>query len=60
MIRKQPAGSFYGRTTLRREVAGFVVAESVFSEELCIPKHQHANAFLDFVLEGTYTEICGG
>jgi AraC family transcriptional regulator len=59
MLRKLPAGSFYGETTLRREVAGLVFTESVYREELCIPKHEHANAFLNLVLEGTYTEVCG-
>src|SRR5262245_15347907 len=59
MFRKLPAGSFYGKTTLRREVAGMVFAECVYLEELQIPKHEHANAFLNLVLEGTYTEVCG-
>jgi AraC family transcriptional regulator len=56
---KRPAGSFYGKTTLRREVAGLVFAESVYGKELRIPKHEHANAFFNLVLEGTYTEVCG-
>jgi AraC family transcriptional regulator len=59
MTRKLPPGSFYGKTTLRREVAGFVFAESVYDEDLHIPTHGHANAFINLVLEGTYTEICG-
>src|SRR5262245_8996648 len=59
MSRKLPAGFFYGETTRRREVAGLVFAESVYREELRIPKHEHANAFLNLVLEGTYTEVCG-
>ena len=59
MLRKLPAGSFYGKTTLRREVAGLVFAESVYREELRIPKHEHAHAFFNLVLEGTYTEVCG-
>jgi AraC family transcriptional regulator len=54
-----PAGVFYGQTTLRREVAGVVFAESIYREEPRIPKHQHANAFFNLVLEGTYTEVCG-
>ena len=53
------AGSFYGKTTLRREVAGLVFAESVYREELNIPRHEHAHAFLNLVLEGSYTEVCG-
>jgi AraC family transcriptional regulator len=56
---KLPTGSFFGKTTLRREVAGLTFAESVYITELCIPKHEHANAFFNLVLEGTYTEVCG-
>jgi AraC family transcriptional regulator len=59
MLRKLPPGSFYGKTTLRREVAGLVFAESVYGEEPYIPKHEHANAFFNLVLEGIYTEVCG-
>jgi AraC family transcriptional regulator len=59
MIRKLAAGSFYGKTILHREVAGLTFAESVYRNELCIPKHEHANAFFNLVLEGTYTEVCG-
>src|SRR5215475_14513 len=59
MLKKLPAGSFYGKTALCREVAGLVLAESVYCEELRIPKHEHANAFFNLVLEGTYTEVCG-
>jgi AraC family transcriptional regulator len=47
-------------TSLRREVAGLVFVESVYREALRIPKHEHANAFFNLVLEGTYTEECGG
>ena len=59
MLRKTPTGSFYGKTALRREVDGLVFVESVYCEEPHIPKHEHANAFLNLVLEGTYTEDCG-
>src|SRR5262249_1179040 len=53
-------GSFYGKSTLRREVGGLVFTESAYREELRIPKHEHANAYFNLVLEGTYTEVCGG
>jgi AraC family transcriptional regulator len=45
---------------VRREGAGLVFAESVYGEVLHIPKHEHGNAFFNLVLEGTYTEVCGG
>ena len=59
MPRKLPAGFFYSETGRRREVAGLVFAESVYREGQRIPKHEHANAFLNLVIEGTYTEVCG-
>src|SRR5262245_50718736 len=60
MVKRLHPGTFYGTTTLRREVAGLVFVESVYREELRIPKHEHANAFFNLVLEGTYSEVCGG
>jgi AraC family transcriptional regulator len=60
MVKRLHPGTFCGTTTLRREVAGLVFVESVYREELRIPKHEHANAFFNLVLEGTYTEDCGG
>ena len=60
MVKTLEPGTFYGMTTRRREVAGLVFVESVYREELRIPKHEHANAFFNLVLEGTYTEVCGG
>jgi AraC family transcriptional regulator len=60
MVKKLLPGTFCGMTNLRRELAGFVFVESVYREELSIPKHEHVNAFFNFVLEGTYTEVCGG
>src|SRR5262245_60826622 len=59
MLRKLQAGVFYGKTTLRREVGGLVFVESIYREELRIPRHEHANPFFNLVLEGTYTEVCG-
>jgi AraC-like DNA-binding protein len=59
MLKKPLVGSFYGSTALRREVAGLVFVESVYREERRIPKHEHARAFFNLVLEGAYTEVCG-
>jgi AraC family transcriptional regulator len=55
-----PPGSFYGKATLRREIGGLMFVESVYRHERHIPKHEHANAFFNLVLEGTYTEVCQG
>lgn len=58
MLTKLPSGSFYGTTTLRRDIGGVTLTESVYRDELHIPEHEHANAFFNLVLEGTYTETC--
>jgi AraC family transcriptional regulator len=58
--RSLPSGPFYGDATFRREVGGVVFVESVYCHERHIPKHEHANAFFNLVLEGTYTESCHG
>jgi AraC family transcriptional regulator len=58
MPTKLPSGFFYGITTLRRDIGGLTFTESVYRDELHIPEHEHANAFFNLVLEGTYTEIC--
>lgn len=59
MLKTLAAGTFYGTTTVRRELAGLVFAESVYRDRLRIPRHEHANAFVNLVVEGTYTETCG-
>ena len=59
MATKLAAGKFYGQTLRSLEVAGFTFAESVYSPNLEIPVHTHANAFLYFVIEGGYEEVCG-
>jgi AraC family transcriptional regulator len=58
MLTRLPSGSFYGTTTLRRDIGGLTFSESVYRDDLHIPEHEHANAFFNLVLEGTYTEIC--
>jgi hypothetical protein len=57
MLTRLPSGFFYGTTTLRRDIGGLTFSESVYRDELHIPEHEHANAFLNLVLEGTYREI---
>src|SRR4029434_8540443 len=53
-----PPGSFFGTTTIRRDIGGMTFAESVYRNPMHIPKHEDANAFFNLVLEGTYTEVC--
>ena len=59
MATRLAAGQFYGQTMRSLEVAGFTFAESVYSPNLEIPIHAHVNAFLYYVIQGGYEEICG-
>ena len=45
-----------GRVVRRRNVSGFSLSENIYSEGLCLPKHRHSDAYLSFVLSGSYTE----
>jgi AraC family transcriptional regulator len=60
MATRLSAGTFFGQTQKRLEVAGLTFAESVYSAGLRIPPHEHANAFFCFVVEGRYEEVYGG
>lgn len=60
MIRKLPSGVFFGVTARRRDLGGLVFAESVYENVSHIPKHEHANAFLNLVLDGAYSEDVSG
>jgi len=61
MVAKLSAGTFYGQTQKRWEVAGFTFVESVYTAQsrLHIPLHTHENAFLYFVIEGFCEEVYG-
>lgn len=45
-----------GKVLRRREIAGFSLTESVYASGMSLSPHCHSNAFLSFVLSGTYTE----
>jgi len=47
----------YGTTALRREGVALLFVDSVYREERHIPKHEHARAFFNLVLEES--KSCG-
>jgi AraC family transcriptional regulator len=53
-----PLGDFHGNTLKSREVAGFVLRETVHEPGIIIPKHSHENAHVGFILRGVFTEKC--
>jgi AraC family transcriptional regulator len=50
---------FFGQTQGLLEVAGLIIAESIYAPGLDIPVHHHAHAFFYFVLEGHCEEVGG-
>jgi AraC family transcriptional regulator len=51
-----PTTETSGTVVRRREVAGFSLSETVYSEGLSLPAHCHAHGYLSFILSGSYTE----
>jgi AraC family transcriptional regulator len=51
-----PLTDISGNILRRREVAGFVLTENIYSEGLELSPHCHAHGYLSFVLSGSYTE----
>ena len=51
-----PVTDTSGSVVRRRDIPSFVLSESVYPKGLTLPKHCHSNAYLSFVLSGSYTE----
>ena len=49
-----------GKILHRREAPGFTITEDLYESGFTLPKHHHRNAFLTFVLEGSYIETHAG
>lgn len=54
----QPQGDFHGQMLISREVAGFMLRETIHEPGLKVPKHFHQHAHVAFVLRGVFTEKC--
>ena len=53
MGQELPSDHLYGKTLRRREVAGFLLAETAYSPGLMLPRHSHELAGFCFVLKGS-------
>lgn len=51
-----PVTGTSGNITRRRDVPGFSLTESIYQTGLSLPRHCHADAYLSYVLSGTFTE----
>ena len=49
-----------GKVTRRRDLAGFSVSETQYARGLRLSKHCHGNAYLSFILSGSYVEKYSG
>jgi AraC family transcriptional regulator len=61
-----PVTDTSGNVVRRRDIPSFLLTESVYAKGLSLPKHCHSNAYLSFVLSGSYVEkyldhecVCG-
>ena len=50
------SSSFHERTTLRREVAGFVLEDVDYAPRASLPPHSHVTAYMSLLLQGSYHE----
>jgi AraC family transcriptional regulator len=51
-----PVTDTSGSTVRRRDLAAFSLTETVYPKGLALSKHCHSNAYLSFVLSGSYME----
>jgi AraC family transcriptional regulator len=52
-------GKFFGELQKTRHHGGLWVTESVYAAHAVLPRHEHAYAFLSFLVQGTYRETSG-
>jgi AraC family transcriptional regulator len=48
--------SFHGRTTLRRDVSGFILEDIDYAPRTSLPRHSHATAYISLLMQGRYYE----
>lgn len=51
-----PITDISGTVVRRRDIPGFSLMESIYSQGLALTRHCHSHAYLSFVLSGRYTE----
>jgi AraC family transcriptional regulator len=60
MAPRLPDDSYHGQCQRRLSVAGLLLAERTYPPRLEIPPHAHERPYLCAILQGGYTETCGG
>jgi len=59
MTQKLPYGCSAAKILQSREVAGFVLTDTLYTPHLKLPEHAHERACFSFVLQGGFTESSG-
>ncbi len=54
-----PVTETSGSVLRKRDLSSFSLTESVYPKGLTLSKHCHSNAYLSFILSGTYREKYG-
>jgi AraC family transcriptional regulator len=60
MVDRLRSGSYHGRCVRSVWAAGLLLTERTYPARLEIPPHAHERPYLCAVLQGGYTETCGG
>src|SRR5712692_10516257 len=55
-----PTTNTAGQVLKQREISNFSLSDTVYPQGLSLAKHRHENAYLSFVLSGSYTENYAG
>ena len=58
--RRLHSGMFYGLPNRARRTRSLAVSTTSYQPRAVIPAHSHREAYISFVLEGTYVEHVGG
>ncbi len=59
MARADIGEDISGEVLRRRALGPFTLSEHVYADGVVLPKHAHRQAFITFVIEGTFREQCG-
>src|SRR4051794_31432847 len=59
MVTRLAAGEFFGRQRQRLAFSAFSFTETVYTDGMDIPSHEHADGYLSFVIAGFHRQHIG-
>jgi AraC family transcriptional regulator len=54
------AGEFYGQVPKKRNISALTLSEVVHQKRVSVPQHSHELGHFQLLLDGSYSENCGG